>query len=136
MRIMVKKIPHADIDPIDEQPTYRLVKSWVCVLKLDAKLKRIEIEKGYTYDGATVPWFLSWVIERDGVHRESALIHDYLYENIKDGVGRIILGDDDLFYNRKDADQVFRECLKAQGLSNWRARLAYYAVRAWGWKYA
>ena len=131
MHIIVKKLPHADIDPIDEAPTYRLNKTWVCVLRLDGQLKRIEIEKGYTYDGATVPWFLSWVIERDGVHRESALVHDYLYEN----KGGIEIGDDYLFYNRKDADQIFRECLKAQGLSDWRARLAYYAVRAIGWKW-
>lgn len=135
MHITVKKLPHADIDPIDEAPTYRLNKVWACVLRLDGDLTRIEIEKGYTYDGATVPWFLSWVIERDGVHRESALLHDYLYENINDGVGYINLGEEGFYYVRKDADQIFRECLKSQGLSNWKARLAYYAVRGWGWFY-
>lgn len=131
MHITVKHFPHADIDPIDEAPTYRLNQTWVCVLRLDGQLTRIEIEKGYTYDGATVPWFVSWVIERDGVHRESALLHDYLYEN----KGYINLGEEGFYYVRKDADQIFRECLKAQGLSDWRARLSYYAVRALGGKW-
>lgn len=129
MHIIVKSLPHADIDPIDEAPTYRLQKTWVSVFKFDGKLTRIEIEKGYTYDGATVPRLARWLIERDGVHRESALLHDFLYEN----EGHIDLGDDDFFYNRKDADQIFRECLKAQGLASWKVFLMYNAVRGFGW---
>jgi hypothetical protein len=129
MHIIVKSLPHADIDPIDEAPTYRLNKAWVCVLKVNGRLKRLEIEKGYTHDGASIPWFGRFLIDRDGVHRESVLLHDYLYEN----EGRIELGDDDFFYTRKDADQVMRECLKAQGLSSWKVFLMYNAVRGFGW---
>ena len=131
MHITVKSLPHADINPIDEAPTYRLEKEWVCVLKLDGQLTRIVIENHYQYDGATIPWWARWLIERDGVHRESALLHDYLYEN----KGFINLGDDGFYYVRKDADQIFRECLKSQGLSSWKTFLMYNAVRAGGGKF-
>lgn len=131
MLITVKSLPHADIDPIDEAPTYRLNKAWACLLKLDGKLTRIEIEKGYTYDGASIPRFARWLIERDGVHRESALLHDYLYEC----EGFIDFELDGLFYNRKDADQIFRECLKSQGLASWKVFLMYNAVRIGGGSY-
>lgn len=128
MHITVKSLPHADIDPIDEAPTYRLNKRWNCVLKIDGQLQGIEIEKGYTHDGASIPRFARWLIERDGVHRESALLHDYLYEN----EGVIEQDIDGFYYNRKDADQIFRECLKSQGLSSWKVFLMYNAVRIGG----
>ena len=131
MHITVKSLPHADIDPIDEAPTYRLNRTWVAVLRLDGVSKRIQIEKGYTHDGASVPRFARWLIDRDGVHRESALLHDYLYENR----GYIDLDMDSFFYNRKDADQIFRECLKFQGLASWKVFLMYNAVRIGGGLY-
>jgi len=128
MHITVKSLPHADINPIDEDPTYRLEKEWACVLRVDGELTRIEIEKGYQYDGASIPSWARWLIERDGVHRESALLHDYLYEC----GGFINLGDEGFYYNRKDADQIFRECLKSQGLASWKSFLMYIAVRIGG----
>lgn len=131
MHITVKSLPHADIDPIDEKPTYRLNKEWSCVIQVNGELKLITIEKGYTHDGASIPKFARWLIDRDGVHRESALLHDYLYEN--EGVVDLEL--DSFFYNRKDADQIFRECLKFQGVSSWKVFLMYNAVRIGGGLY-
>jgi hypothetical protein len=131
MHITVDHLPHADIDPIDERPTYRLMMRWNCVLKLDGRMHLFIIPLFYLYDGASVPVWARWLIERDGVHRESALLHDYLYEN----KGYLKLGDDAFYYNRKDADQIFRECLKSQGLASWKVFLMYNAVRLGGKSY-
>lgn len=129
MHITVKLLPHADIDPIDEQGIYKLVRDYDFVLMIDGKRYVFNILKGYRYDGASVPWWARWLIERDGVHRESALVHDWFYENN----GNVFTFGEPFCYVRKDADQIFRECLKAQGLASWKVWLMYNAVRAAGW---
>ena len=128
MRIAVSHLPHANIDPVDEQGTYILVDNYVFVLTINDILHRFEIDAGFSHDGASVPRLARWLIERDGVHRESALVHDYMY--VKNG--HIDLGDAFLSYTRKDADKVFRACLKYQRLASWKVALMYAAVRIGG----
>lgn len=90
-------------------------------MELDGNAEVFFITEGFSYDGASVPRGFRWLIERDGLHRESALLHDYLYEN--KGFGGL---------SRKDCDQIFRECLKFQKLPGWKRVLMYGAVRIGG----
>lgn len=131
MHIIVRKLPHADIDPVDEQGTYILRRDYHCVFYINGQRQPLFIAKGFEYDGASVPRWARWLIERDGVHRESALVHDYLYEN----KGNVFYNGEPFCYTRKDTDQIFRECLKAQGLASWKVFLMYNAVRIGGWTY-
>jgi len=119
MHIIVNKLNHADIAPI--KGGYRLNESWIAKLTLNGSKEFFLIEEGFTHDGASVPRGFRWLIERDGIHRESALLHDYLYEN--KGFGSL---------TRKDCDQIFRECLKFQQLPKWKRILMYVAVRSGG----
>ena len=118
MHIIVKSLPHADLDPVNEQGEYSVVRDWVCRLSINGVFRKFTIKAGYIGDGASVPRGFRWLIERDGVHRESALLHDYLYESKK--------------FKRKETDQIFRECLKFQGLASWKVFLMYNAVRIGG----
>lgn len=128
MLIQVKTLPHADIIPENEQGDYRLADFYQFTLRLDGRLYLFTINQGFIYDGASVPRWARWLIERDGVHREAALIHDWLYEC----EGTAYLDEEMFHYTRKDADQIFRECLKFKSLASWKVFLMYNAVRIGG----
>lgn len=128
MHIVIEKLGHANIDPVDEQGTYILRDDYRFALRINGCLFVFDINKGFSYDGASVPSWARWLIERDGVHRESALVHDWLYENR----GHVNALGEPFSYVRKDADQIFRECLKAQGLASWKVWLMCKAVRIGG----
>jgi hypothetical protein len=97
--------------------------------------KRFVIPKGMTYDGASVPQLFMALIgfERDGVHRAAALVHDYLYREsgfIFDNQNRVFR------YTRKDADRIFLMGMQFHGIKSWHGRVAYLAVRGFGWLYS
>lgn len=79
------------------------------------------IKRGYLTDLASVPWFLRWVMGRDGLWRAAALLHDHGY--IKDHRGHDRLWWDNLFLN------VMYEF----NVVSWKAKGAYFLVRKFGW---
>ena len=58
------------------------------------------------------------------------LLHDFLYRAGGNPQSGSIEPPRD--YSRADVDRIFREIMKAEGVSGWRAALAYAAVRTFG----
>ncbi len=108
-----------DIRPIKENgQLYKLAQPYSFHLGLNL----IIIPKSFQYDGAT---FAKLLFQRDGIHRAACLVHDYLYEN------KGIVGD--IVYDRKCADNKFKELLKRAGVKHWHVWVSYTAVRLLGW---
>ena len=79
----------------------------------------VEILEGFRYDNASIPWVFQRVLPK--THPKiwrAALVHDWLYYN---RIGK-----------REDADKIFLDILKQDGLDWIRRNAAYKAVRLFG----
>ena len=98
----------------------------IIILLEDIRIKwqerELNIPAGFQCDGCSVPRFLwdSVSPPLDPCTLRGAVAHDYLYRNCLPG------------WNREDADRLFYDCIVADGLPSWRARIAYWGVRLWG----
>jgi hypothetical protein len=85
------------------------------------------VPAGFESDGASVPRFL-WNLISPQIAPETlraAVAHDFLYREQVPG------------WTRKDADEMFYDLIREDGLSWWRSKLAYTGVRLFGagaWK--
>lgn len=75
----------------------------------------IEVPEGFQTDFASVPRPLWPIVSRWGRHGKAAIIHDFAYW--------------DQTYDKKRADEIFREAMGVLGVSGWRKFLIYQAVR-------
>lgn len=82
----------------------------------------IKCPAGTMTDLASIPRLLRPLIPQNDIHREAAVIHDYLYRNA--GLVR---------YTRKQADLVFLEAMKVSGVPRWKRSAMYRGVRVGGW---
>lgn len=92
----------------------------------------LNIHKGFKYDGASVPRWL-WSLagfSSDGLHRASALVHDYLYVQ----KGKVISADgtDRFEFTREECDKLLRDMMEAVSIAEHRVWLAYHAVKWFG----
>ncbi len=81
----------------------------------------ITVPMGFTTDGASIPGiarFLTGWGKFEGPQRWAGIVHDWLY--YQDG------------YDRKRADQIFRDILRAEGASRFKTAAMYWAVRLFG----
>lgn len=93
----------------------------VGLLYLAGNGARFMVPRGFITDLASIPLALRWLIDPDGLSRQAAVLHDFLY----------CLH----FTTRAEADALFLEALAACGVG-WVTRHAMYAgVRAGGWVY-
>ena len=103
--------------------------------------ERVNIQQGYRCDMASVPRMLRNVtgVEKDGLIRGPSYIHDLIYEHkgiMPPGTFQYRL--DDVWHDvqervsRKEADLLFLQMMKEAGMSAYRRRLAYTAVRWFG----
>lgn len=116
------QLTQPDIRPIGESgQLYRLHEAYP-FLFCGAQFN---VPEGFTHDGAT---FSKLLFQRDGVHRAACLVHDYLYE--KQGYIDTFTGG--FVYTRYQADQKFKEMLKAYGVKKLHVFAAYWAVRLFG----
>lgn len=89
-----------------------------------AVLERVVVvPAGFRTDYASVPRLPVAYLLFGGVAEEAAVVHDYLYTNLVDGV------------TREQADNVFAEALKVLGVPSWRRGPMWAAVRAFGKKH-
>lgn len=113
----------------------------------DVTMAGITVPKGYTSDGATIPRWITAVgllillaafqfntfygillgsiitlipvvFPKTNMYFAAALVHDY---HITEKLG-----------TRRQADKIFRQCLKQLNVQPWRYNTMYIAVRAWG----
>lgn len=129
------------IIPVAER-TYRLEQEYqYCWLK-DGINNRMLIPTGFTYDGASVPrfiWSLSGITP-DGLIRAAALVHDWIYNHaglLPPGFQQYLQEDQWLDvhgrWSRREADRMFSRIMRDAGVSRFRRRIAYLAVRLFGW---
>lgn len=101
----------------------------------------IIVPKGFTTDLASIPWFLQWFIPLSGRHNLAAVLHDYLYRQLRGSstkYARIIIHDShgletgDWIFNKRNADNEFLQALLTSEVKQTRAMWIYYAVRFFG----
>jgi hypothetical protein len=80
---------------------------------------KIVVPRGFITDLASIPRLLRWLFDVNGVSRQAAVLHDYLYSTQP--------------LSRADADALFLEALKSLGASKWECFGLYYGVRIGGW---
>lgn len=101
----------------------RRVSSNKIVVEEDSELFGVTIPKGFESDGVTSPHSLFHIFLSpfsEGLY--AALVHDYVLH----------IGEKNM-KTRKKADNEFYNNLKASGVSNSKASLAYMCVRIWSW---
>lgn len=77
------------------------------------------VPRGFHTDFATIPQLLMWLIPRDGAHTLAAVLHDWACtEGIRSGV-----------ISPRDADGLFRRCLRELGIPPVRRWLMWVGVR-------
>ena len=76
------------------------------------------VPTGMITDLASIPKLLRPAIDRNGLSRPAAVLHDYLY----------LIGS----LSRKQADELFLEALLSCGVSSFVAKGMYWSVRAFG----
>lgn len=86
------------------------------VLKL-----RITVPEGFVTDLGTVPRLPFAYMLFGGASNEAAVVHDFLYSG---QAGKV---------TRAQADDVFFEAMKAEGVAGWRRGPMWFGVRMVGW---
>lgn len=84
--------------------------------------REIEVAAGFRFDLASIPRPLWSLIAPFELSIAAPLVHDWIYRG------------NDRRYTRAQADRIFRELMKREGISWWRREPAYAAVRAFGGK--
>ncbi|HKB06349.1 MAG TPA: DUF1353 domain-containing protein [Gemmataceae bacterium] len=89
---------------------------------------------GYSFDLASVPRPLWWLIAPNELSILAPLFHDLLYEY------RGVLPDETYVnpyrtYTRRETDDLFLHLMEVEGVARWRRLAAYSAVRAAGGLY-
>jgi hypothetical protein len=91
----------------------------------------ITVPGGFLFDLASIPRAFWWLISPFELSIAAPLLHDFLYAHKGDPPAGSI--EPARVYSRKQADQLFREVMKIEGVPAWRRGPAYAAVRSFGW---
>lgn len=90
----------------------------------------ITVPAGFRFDLSSVPRALWWLIAPFELSIAAPLLHDFLYlHGSLPPAGSV---DPPRTYTRADADRVFIEIMRAEGVPAWRRFLGYAAVRVLG----
>lgn len=84
----------------------------------------------FKFDLASVPRAFWWLIAPFELSISAPLIHDFLYRYGGDPPDGTIFPP--RTYSRKEADILFREIMRKEGVWAWRWFAAYHAVRLFG----
>jgi len=79
------------------------------------------VSAGLRTDLASIPRGFRWLVSVVGQWARASVVHDDLY--VRQPAG----------WTRHDADRLFLELMRDEGVSVWRAWIMYGAVRAGGW---
>jgi len=105
-------------------PKTDLLMLWEPLEYYDPRSERLfVVPVGFTTDGASIPQSLWHIFGHPYSKevREAAVIHDYLYANLKE-----------LSVIREDADQILYDAAREIGMSYPKAQSFFIAVRAFG----
>jgi hypothetical protein len=97
---------------------------------------KITVLRDFKYDRASIPRIFWAIIDKDDLSNVAPVFHDLLYRH-----GGELPADEvplegtvlpPRTFVREDVDRLFLELAKKCGVSSWRAKLAYQAVRNFG----
>lgn len=122
---------------------YRLRKSHSYYWEKNSYKYRLKVPSGFEYDGASVPrilWSITGILP-DGLQREAALFHDWLYHHkgcLPEGSYQTLKPqgwlDVKKCWTRKNSDRLFGRHMREAGVPKRRRRMAFIAVRVFGRK--
>lgn len=94
------------------------------LIYVHSEFGEITVQKNFLTDFASVPGYILFpgVVPKVGKIRWAAVIHDWIYR-----------GHENRRFTRKQADQILYDAAIEQGLSKWRAWVAWAGVRIGGW---
>ncbi len=90
----------------------------------------VTIPKDFEFDLASIPRFFWRFVAPFELSIAAPLIHDYLYR-YQGKIPSKYISDDHIF-TRKQADKIFLHLMIDEGVPNWKAKIAYRAVRIFG----
>lgn len=99
--------------------------------------EKFKIEKDFSFDLASVPRALWWLIAPFELSLIAPLVHDYIYRN---GVLKYETPQNNLsekIFFKEEADEIFLNLMEEEGVKRFRRKLAYYGVKWLGhssWK--
>lgn len=137
-------IVQPDAVPIADE-RYQLRSEWKQRMGIDGAQYLWTLPRGFVWDGMSVPRF-AWSLvglTPDGIGRAACLLHDWLYEfagAIPSGSCRLMINASIYQINhhvwtRAEADQLFRETLRASGEDKVHIGTCYSIVRLFGKAY-
>jgi len=94
-------------------------KGFKLLAPMDVVEYSIVVPMGFVTDLASVPWFARWLVPTWGKFSAASIVHDWLYF--------------DQPCSREEADTIFAELMKADGVRASRRMALVSGVRAGGW---
>ena len=131
-----------DIYSLTKDTNYCLRGDYSYIWRSNKITYKITVPNGFIYDGTSVPRFLWSIfgIYPDGIHRPASLIHDFMYKNkglVPDESYTSYFIDTWLIthhqWRRNDVDRLFCRMLRDLGVSKFKRRIMFYAVRIFGY---
>ena len=125
---------------------YQLKEDYVLEFEMAGKLFKIEISKGFTFDGASIPgFFWGFPLMLSPAHPRivaASVIHDMFYETKglvnSSAYGGLWVFSAGRWYpypkrvSKKHADELFFAINEKMGMDIFRRYVTYYAVRLFG----
>lgn len=131
-----------DVYSLYKDTNYCLRGNYSYIWRFNKETYKIVVPNGFVYDGTSVPRILWSIfgIYPDGIHRPASLLHDYIYKNM----GHMPYKSSMVFFNgdwvvgeytwkRRDVDRLFCRMLRELGVSKFKRRMMFYAVRMFGY---
>jgi hypothetical protein len=109
-----------EYDPDEDEGSWVLLEPYV----RETLIGPVMVPDGFRTDLASVPWQVVWrkMYDKFGKWTGAAVIHDFLYQTQPDGV------------TREQADLVFRDLMRRDGVPYGIVDIMYKAVRQHGWR--
>jgi hypothetical protein len=82
----------------------------------------ITVPKGFVTDFGSIPGFLWFVLPKLGKYNKAAVVHDYLYQMVREKR-----------FSRVVADSIFLEAMGVLEVPKWKRFVVYLGVRLFGW---
>lgn len=95
-----------------------LLEPMMCLISFDGKTYPVTVPEGFEHDFASIPPVAMPLFPKLGKYNRAAILHDNLYKTEQ--------------FSRAIADLVFLVGMKSLGVSAWRRRAMYWAVRWFG----
>lgn len=114
---------YRDLENSNEE---RAVTNWIYA---NTPFGNIFIHPDFVTDGASIPWYVRWLIPKSGKWNRAALFHDYLYKyggfwNEKA---------EWIAVTRQEADDIYYGLMRSRGVSKKNAQTQWTGLKAGGW---